>query len=71
MDSVDADPEQEVVVDLEARIVRYRGGELPAQIPDGVRDQLASGGWNATAVLLEAGDAIEERAGQLPYVQGF
>jgi 3-isopropylmalate/(R)-2-methylmalate dehydratase small subunit len=71
MDSVDADPEQEVVVDLDARVVRHRGGTLPAHVPDGVRDQLASGAWNATAVLLEAGDAIEARAAGLPYVRGF
>jgi len=71
MDSVEADPAQEVVLDLEARVVRHRGGALEAGIPDGVRGQLTSGAWNATAVLLEADGAIEARAGQLPYVAGF
>jgi 3-isopropylmalate/(R)-2-methylmalate dehydratase small subunit len=71
MDSVEADPAQEVVVDLEARSVRHRGGALPAQIPDATRDPLRSGAWSATAVLLEAGDEIEATAAKLPYVGGF
>jgi 3-isopropylmalate/(R)-2-methylmalate dehydratase small subunit len=71
MDSVEADPAQTVTVDVEARCVRYRDGELPAAIPDGTRDLLLEGSWNATAVLLEAGDAIERCAESLPYVRGF
>ena len=70
-DSVEADPAQEVVVDLEARTVRSRAGVAAAQVPDGTRMQLVEGSWNATAVLLEAGDAIEARAQALPYIAGF
>jgi 3-isopropylmalate dehydratase small subunit len=68
---VEADPAQEVVVDLETRSVRCRAGSFPAGIPDGTRGQLLDGSWNATAVLLEAGDAIERTASRLPYVSGF
>jgi 3-isopropylmalate/(R)-2-methylmalate dehydratase small subunit len=71
MDAVEADPAQEVVVDLETRSVRCRAGSFPAGIPDGTRGQLLDGSWNATAVLLEAGDAIERTASRLPYVSGF
>jgi 3-isopropylmalate/(R)-2-methylmalate dehydratase small subunit len=71
MDSVEADPQQEVCVDLASRSVRYRDGALPARIPDGTRDLLLEGSWNATSVLLEAGDAIEQTAERLPYVTGF
>jgi 3-isopropylmalate/(R)-2-methylmalate dehydratase small subunit len=71
MDAVEADPAQEVTVDLAARTVRCRAGTFPAGIRDGTRDQLRQGTWNATAVLLEAGDAIERRAESLPYVRGF
>jgi hypothetical protein len=42
-----------------------------AQIPDGTREQLLEGSWNATSVLLDAGDAIERTAQRLPYVGGF
>jgi len=71
MDSVELDPTQEVAVDLAARTVTCRAGSFPASIPDGARGQLLEGSWNATSVLLEAGDAIEATARRLPYVSGF
>jgi hypothetical protein len=39
--------------------------------PDGPRNQLVAGTWDSTAVLLEAGAAIEATAKKLPYVSGF
>ena len=71
MDAVEADPDQQVVVDLTDGTVRCRTGSYTATIPVGTRDQLREGTWNATAVLLEAGDAIERCADALPYVGGF
>lgn len=71
MDSVELDPGQELVIDLRARTLRSKQGTVPIQVRDGVRQQLLEGTWNATAVLLEAGSAIEETAASLPYVRGF
>jgi len=71
MDSVTLDPDQQVVVDVEARTVTSRAGTMAAKIPDGVREQLLEDRWNATAVLLEAGDAIEATAAKIPYLSGF
>lgn len=71
MDSVTLDPSQELVVDLLARTLTYKGGTLPAGIRDGTRKALTEGTWNATRVLLEAGDTIEARAATIPYVAGF
>ena len=71
MDSVTVGPNDQIEVDLEAREVRHRGTTWALAIPDGTRDQLLEGTWNATAVLLGAGDAIEATAEQLPYVSGF
>jgi 3-isopropylmalate/(R)-2-methylmalate dehydratase small subunit len=67
MDSVELDPAQEVTVDLEAGTVSCRAGRFPAAMPEGARSQLLEGSWNATAVLLEAGDAIERTAASLSY----
>ena len=39
--------------------------------PDGPRNQLVGSTWDSTAVLLEAGAAIETTAKKLPYVAGF
>ena len=58
-------------IDLEARTVKSRAGTVEAQIPDSVRRQLLKGTWNATRVLLEAGDAIEATAAQIPYLNDF
>jgi len=71
MDSVELDPTQEVRIDLEARTVSSRAGVLAAQVPDGTRTQLLEGTWDATAQLLEAGDAIESTAEGLPYTRDF
>jgi len=71
MESVELDPGQEVVVDLTSRTVTSRAGSAPATIRDGTRKALLEGTWNATAVLLEAGDDIEAAAGRIPYVAGF
>jgi 3-isopropylmalate/(R)-2-methylmalate dehydratase small subunit len=71
MDDVNLDPTQELVLDLEARTLRSRGGSVSVEIPDGMRQTLLGGTWNATAVLLEAGKTIEHTASQLPYMRGF
>jgi hypothetical protein len=59
------------VLDVEARTLTHRGGTVPVEVPDGARAQLVEGSWNATTVLLEAGDAIDATAERLPYIQGF
>ena len=43
MDSVELDPSQEVVIDLEARTVPSRVGTMSAEIRDGTRQQLLEG----------------------------
>ena len=71
MEAVDLDPTQEVVLDLEACTLTSRAGTAPAAIAAGSRQQLLAGTWDATSVLLEAGDAIEKTAQSIPYVSGF
>ncbi len=71
MDSLEVDPGQEVVIDIEARSVTSRAGTVPARVADGARHQLLEGSWDATSVLLEAGDAIGATAARLPYLAGF
>jgi 3-isopropylmalate/(R)-2-methylmalate dehydratase small subunit len=71
MDAVSLAPDDAVEIDLEAREVRHRGKIYAAAIPDGARQQLLEGSWNAVAVLLGAGDAIEKTAARIPYVSGF
>ena len=69
MDTVELDPTQSLVVDLQTREVRSRAGAMTAGIPDGTRQQLLEGSWDATRVLLEAGNSIERTASLLPYIK--
>ena len=64
-------PEQQVSIDVAAETVSSRAGTMKGHIPDGTKQQLLGGNWNATAALLEAGDAIEATAQRLPYVSGY
>ena len=68
MDSVSARPEQSVTLDLSSSTLSCEAGRFPVEIPEGTRTQLLGGTWNATSVLLEAGDAIERTAATLPPV---
>ena len=64
-------PQTPVTVDVEKQDVRVGDRVIKATIPDGARNQLVTGTWDSTAVLLEAGAAIEATAGKLPYVKGY
>ena len=64
-------PQSPVAVDVEKQEVRFGDRTVKATMPDGPRNQLVGGTWDSTAVLLEAGGAIETTAGKLPYVAGF
>lgn len=67
MDSVELDPAQTIAIDIRERTITSRAGKMKAGVPEGVRQQLLEGTWNATHVLLEAGEAIERTAAALPY----
>ncbi len=64
-------PQTPVTVDVEKQEVRFGDRVIKAKVPDGPRNQLVQGTWDSTAVLLEAGAAIEATAAKLPYVKGY
>jgi 3-isopropylmalate/(R)-2-methylmalate dehydratase small subunit len=64
-------PQTPVSVDVEKQEVRFGDRVIEAKVPDGPRNQLVQGTWDSTAVLLEAGAAIEATASKLPYVKGY
>jgi 3-isopropylmalate/(R)-2-methylmalate dehydratase small subunit len=70
MEAVAEDPERQIVLDVENREVLFGERAMPAMIPKGHQEQLLTGTWNATFVLLEAGEEIEQVAKNLPYVTG-
>ena len=64
-------PERKIVLDVEAQLVRLGDRAISARVPDAARKQLLAGSWNATAVLLDAGEEIERVAMGLPYMRGY
>jgi len=64
-------PQAPVSVDVDKQEVRFGDRVIKAAVPEGTRKQLVNGTWDSTAVLLDAGAAIEETAKKLPYVKGF
>ncbi len=71
MGAVAHQPEREIVLDVEAERVRLGDRTIPARLPEAARKQLLTGTWNATAVLLEAGEEIARVAQGLPYMRGY
>ena len=71
MAAVEEDPAHDLVVDLKDLRATYRGVEYPITMPAGPRNQLLEGTWDATRILLSAGEQIEATAARLPYVGGF
>jgi 3-isopropylmalate/(R)-2-methylmalate dehydratase small subunit len=69
--AIERSPKDTVSVDVEKQEVRFGDRVIKATVPDGPRNQLVNGTWDSTAVLLEAGDAIEATAKKLPYATGF
>ena len=71
MGAVARQSEREIVLDVEAERVRLGDRTIPARLPEAARKQLLTGTWNATAVLLEAGEEIARVAQGLPYLSGY
>ena len=69
--AISRSPQQPLTVDVEKQEVRFGDRVIKAAVPDGPRNQLVGGTWDSTAVLLEAGAAIEATAKKLPYVVGY
>ena len=69
--AVEADPTQELVVDLTAQTAVYGPLTIAVAMPTGIRNQFLAGTWDATRVLLEATPQIKATAARLPYVTHF
>ena len=71
METVAGNPEQEIVLDVEHRAVKFGDRTIPARLADAHHHQLVTGTWNATGALLDAGEAIDRVAKRLPYISGY
>jgi len=69
--AIEEDPHADLVVDIEHRQVHCGEEIYDAHLPDGPREQFLSGGWDATAHLLEGLAEVRVRMQDLPYLNGF
>ena len=68
--AVEANPEVEIEVDIEAKQVRAGNLGFDVEIPDSARSALLGGKWDPIADLLEGADDVTRRAQSLPYLAG-
>ncbi len=71
MKAIEEDPAHDLTIDVEARTATYNGESYAITIPDGIRQQLLEGTWDATRVLVAGAEQVAETAKNLPYVDGF
>jgi 3-isopropylmalate/(R)-2-methylmalate dehydratase small subunit len=65
---IEASPQTEISVDLEACVVRAGDLELPLAIKPSAREALVGGRWDPIGQLLEAKADIARTAAALPYL---
>jgi len=69
--AVEADPTLELNVDLQQLTLEAADLSVSVSMPESARDSLVTGRWDYLGQLLSAADEVAERAGSIPYLNGF
>ncbi|ODS58686.1 MAG: 3-isopropylmalate dehydratase small subunit [Acidobacteria bacterium SCN 69-37] len=67
----DANPTLDFRLDIAASTLTAGDRVIPVTMPESVRSALLSGGWDATSLLLDKYEEVEQLAARLPYVSGW
>ena len=68
-DRLQAAPDTQVRVDLEAGAITLGGDTWPVEMPEAARRSLVAGTWDSMAALLAGDAAIGATAARIPYLQ--
>jgi len=68
--AVEADPQVEITVDLNEKVVRYGDNSVPCEIRDGARSALVNGKWDPIQDLLDGSGDVAQVASGLAYMSG-
>ena len=69
--AIEQDPAIELVIDLDALKLRCGTLTLSVSIPSAARESFLDGSWDATGLLLDKFDEVEQTMRRLPYVSGW
>ena len=69
--AVERDPSTMITVNLDAETISGGGVTAKATLPAAARESFLDGTWDATALLLDRFEEVEEVVGRLPYVTGW
>ncbi len=67
--AIAAQPQLLMTLDLQAKQVRWENQTAPVDLPEGARQMLIQGTWDATGQLLAAKERIQQVAASLPYLR--
>lgn len=65
---IDKNPNTEVKIDLESKLIQYDGEEIRCEIPEGRRQAFINGTWDAMAVLQKDSKGIEKTVSDIDYL---
>ncbi len=66
--AVEANPQTEVVIDLEKLEARFAGQSVKIDQRESARDALVNGRWDAIGELIDGKAAVQATAAKLPYL---
>lgn len=69
--AVQSDPQLELSVNLEEKLVRFGDESFSVEIPESARTALVSGQWDFLSQLLEAKEEVRASAARIPYLSNF
>jgi 3-isopropylmalate/(R)-2-methylmalate dehydratase small subunit len=69
--AIERAPETQVTVDLNRMTFAFGNTERPVTLPAAARESFLAGTWDATALLLDRFEEVEQTAKRLRYVAGY
>ena len=66
--AVEANPQTEVVLDVDQQQIRFAGQSVPAAVRSTDRDALINGRWDAIGELIDGIPSVKTTATKLPYL---
>ncbi len=68
-DAIEADPSLEVVIDVEAKAVRFGEDGFDVEIKEGARESLLNGTYDPLDELLQGAEAVDKTVHELGYTK--